>query len=89
MTETPPGITTTGLIRGAMALRGYLQRDLAATLGLSQTSVSEKLGGAYDWRLSELRRIAAWLQIDIADLVSAAPDFAAIIPPQHTTAVTS
>lgn len=90
MTETPPGITTTDLIRAAMALRGYMQRDLAEALNLAQNTISEKLSGSYDWRLSELRRVSAWLKVDIADLVTTEPEFAAIVPTtQPATAAAS
>lgn len=80
MPSTPQPVSTNDLIRGAMAMRGKVQRDLAATLGVSQRQVSQRLSGAQDWRLAEIRKVADWLGIDVATLVSAAPDFTDVIP---------
>lgn len=70
MTETPPEVTTNDLIRGAMATRGYLQRDLGKVLGVAQNSVSLRMTGKQDWTLAELRKVAEWLQLDVRDLVA-------------------
>ncbi|HTY35404.1 helix-turn-helix transcriptional regulator [Mycobacterium sp.] len=80
MTTTPSTeVTTNDLIRGAMALRGYVQRDLAKVLGVTQPQASARLTGRQDWALGEIRKVAAWLRIDVAALVSAQPDFAALV----------
>jgi len=75
-----------------MAARGLLQRDLALALGVSQTQISERIRGTIDWRLSELRTVAAIVRIPLAELTSAPSDVPSdddAIPSQPVTAVTS
>lgn len=85
MPSTPDPITTNDVIRAAMAMRGYVQRDLAELLGVSQVQVSKRLSGAQDWQLEEIRRVAGWLRVDAAALVNAVPD----LTTQPATAVAS
>jgi hypothetical protein len=78
MTNTPSEVAMNDLIRGILAVRGVSQGELAEALGVVQSSVSLRLSGGQDWRLSELRTVADFLKIDIATLVTAAPDVASL-----------
>ena len=57
-------------IRAELARRGMRQRGLAALLGLSQPSVSARLSGAAEWRVSEIQAVARALGIRISLSVS-------------------
>jgi len=60
-------------IRAHMARKGDRQADLAAVLDLSQASVADRLNGRREWRLSELTKVAEWLDVPLATLVEEAP----------------
>jgi len=46
------------------------QRWIAERLGLSQPQVHERMHGVVEWRTSELDRLAAALDIDVATLLT-------------------
>jgi transcriptional regulator with XRE-family HTH domain len=75
MPATETDRTVGDLIRGAMALRGILQRDLATALNITQTQVSARLRGEIDWRLTELQTVARVCHVELADLAGAPADF--------------
>ena len=56
-------------IRVAMVRKGLKQEDLANALGFSQASVSDRLLGKSEWRVSELRILADFLELPVADLL--------------------
>ncbi len=66
---TDPTLTT---IRVEMVRRGLRQQDLAEAIGCTQGAISARLTGRIQFRLDELRAIAALLDVDIADLVAGA-----------------
>lgn len=53
-------------IRAAMAARGVSQAQLAAALGLTQSSISRRLAGSQPFRTDELEAVAAHLGVRIA-----------------------
>ena len=61
-------------IRAELARRGMHQRALAQMLGLSQASVSARLSGGAEWRVSELQAVARILGIRVS--LSVTPDAA-------------
>lgn len=52
-----------------MARQQKTQADLAATLGLSQGQVSQRLHGRIVWSVDEVAKIADWLGVDPANLI--------------------
>jgi transcriptional regulator with XRE-family HTH domain len=48
---------------------GKRQVKLAKLLGLSQQSISRKLRGEIEWRVSELVRIAKEYEVTVTDLL--------------------
>lgn len=60
---------TKNRISGALAAAGVTQSALAARLGLSQGQVSQRIRGAIEWRLSELRVVAEMTSTPVAELV--------------------
>lgn len=74
MPTNEPAPTVGSVIRGAMALRGLTQLDIASALGIGQTQVSERLRGGVDWRLSELRIVARLCRLDLSIILTAPSD---------------
>lgn len=78
----PPGMSppittdTASVIRAVLHRRSARQADpstqthLAHSVGLSWRQWQERMSGRVDWRLDDLRRIAAALEIDVADLAT-------------------
>jgi len=56
-------------VRAELARAGKTQGDLASHLGISQPQVSARMRGSVEFRLSELRGIAAWLDVPLAALL--------------------
>lgn len=54
-----------------MGRNNHGQKDLAAALGLSQASISDRLNGRRDWRYKELETVAALFGVTIDQLVPA------------------
>ena len=55
-----------------MARKRIRQVELAAELGMSQGSLSDRLNSRTQWRLDELRQAAEYVGIPMTDLVGAA-----------------
>jgi len=60
-------------VRAEISRQKRPQRQIADLLGLSQQQVSERVLGTVEWRISELVRVAEWLQVPITKFVPAEP----------------
>lgn len=56
-------------VRHHMRQRGLTQLDLAVTLGLTRQSISNRLLGRVEWKVSELQAIAPLLAVDLNALI--------------------
>jgi len=56
-------------VRAEIARRGKTQGDIAAVLGFTRQSLSQRLLGRVEFRASELQAIADHLGVSIAELV--------------------
>lgn len=56
-----------------MAEKSISQETVAASLGISQESVSRRVRGVIEWRLSELPTLAAVLNVSVHDLMKDGP----------------
>lgn len=56
-------------VRAMLAYHEKNQTAAAAVLGLSQAAVSRRLRGDVAFSISELGRLAGWLDISVADLI--------------------
>ncbi len=56
-------------VRFQMVMGRVLQRDLAAVLGISQVSVSNRLNGRADWTLADLDALASYFEVTVGELV--------------------
>ncbi len=54
---------------------GWLQKDVAAAIGISAPSVSRKMKRLNDWTLPEVEAIAAAMSVEVAELLGDLPDF--------------
>lgn len=59
-------------IRVLLTRRDLRHADLARALRVSQPQATARLKGRVDWRLSELRAVAQWFDINLADLITSA-----------------
>ena len=59
-------------IRAEMARNGKTQTDLAQLLGITRQSVSQRMLGRVDFRVSEVQAIATSLNVTVADLIGEA-----------------
>jgi predicted transcriptional regulator len=64
-----PSNTVGANIRAEMARRKVPQREIADLLDLPQASVSKRLAGEVPWRITELAKIAAFLDVPLAVLL--------------------
>lgn len=64
---------TAAAVRAELARRGFTQTDAAGILGLSQTAFSRRLVGHVDFSVTEVRHLAAWLQVSVATLMPEIP----------------
>lgn len=55
-----------------LAAQGRYQRDLADALGVTQATVSRRLGGQFSLDLADAERIAQFLNVPLADLIARA-----------------
>lgn len=69
--ETTSADPVSAEIRARLARSGRLQTELAEAIGLSQPSVSDRLTGAREWRIGELRRVAEFFGTTAGELVDA------------------
>ena len=60
----------TGSVRALSAVMRDTQHDLAAVLGITQTSVAHKLGGKIQWSLKDLELLAAHYGVTIDQLTA-------------------
>lgn len=56
-------------LRGALTAAGYDQQELADLLGISPTSVSNRMRGKYPWTISEAWQIMSLLGISAPDML--------------------
>lgn len=56
-------------VRAEISRQKKPQRELAEILGISQQQVSERVRGDVEWRISELVRVARWLDVPLASFV--------------------
>lgn len=56
-------------IRAQMARKDLNQADIAEVLGVTQTSVSNRLRGLVPWDINELAQVADYLGVPLADLL--------------------
>ncbi|GGO59205.1 hypothetical protein GCM10010910_01620 [Microbacterium nanhaiense] len=61
-----------GAVRAEMARRLKKQRDLVAVLGMSWPTVSSRLHGRSSFTISELAKIAAFLDMTVGELFESA-----------------
>lgn len=71
----PSGRTRHRRLRGALQAVGWEQREVADALGISPTSVSNKMRGKYPWTISE-----AWQLMSIIGI--SAPDMLGLLFPE-------
>ena len=68
MSQTPIGATVGANVRAEMARRNIGQDQLAAELKVHRTTVSSWLSGRREISLSDLERVAQYLEVRIIDL---------------------
>lgn len=73
MTDQAAAATTNAAIRAEMARHNVRQASLAEAIGISQAQVSARLSGRLDWKLSEIRAVAALLGVPLSTLVADEP----------------
>lgn len=54
------------------ARRGASQQDLATVLGLSPSAFSRRMAGEVEFRLDELKKVAAYLEVPLEQLLAEA-----------------
>ena len=59
-------------IRAELARKGKTQADLAELLGITQQGISRRMLGHVDFRLGEITKIADFLGVTVAALLSEA-----------------
>lgn len=57
-------------IRGLMAAQRKTSKDLAVTLGISQSSASRRMNGQAILELNEVETIAAWLNVSVMRIIA-------------------
>lgn len=57
-----------------MAEKRITQEKVAAALGISQESVSRRVRGVQEWRISELHTVAGLLDASVVDLLDGATE---------------
>lgn len=69
LTAVKTSARTPGL-RELLAVRGIPEYRIAELLGISKSVVSRRLNGVLEFRLSELQKIAAFLEVPIEELLT-------------------
>lgn len=64
-------------VRAETARRGLKHRVIAEAIGISAAQVSQRMNGAIEWRLSELKTVADLLGVPISALIEPASASAA------------
>lgn len=65
----PIGRTRHRRLRGALQSAGWEHREVADALGISATSVSNKMRGKYPWTIDEAWQIMSLLGISARDML--------------------
>lgn len=60
-------------VRAEMARRRVHQGDIARVIGKSRPSASDRVRGATHFRIDELQKIAAFLEVPLEQLLSSTP----------------
>lgn len=58
-------------VRAEISRQRKPQRELAEILGISQQQVSDRVLGVVEWRISELVKVALWLDVPLTSFVPA------------------
>lgn len=58
-------------VRAEISRQKKPQREISDLLGISQQQVSERVRGDVEWRISELVRVAEWLDVSITKFLPA------------------
>jgi transcriptional regulator with XRE-family HTH domain len=77
MRSTGPETSIADAVRAAMALRRVDQAEIGKVLGKSQSSISDRLNGKTEFRVSELRAIAIRLDVPLEQLLAPAAEVSA------------
>lgn len=72
MKQTPEELGVNSIIRAELARTQRTQGDLAEHLDLSQPAIHRRMTGKVNWRISELRHVAAFLDVSLSFLVTEA-----------------
>ena len=56
--------------RAELARRGVKQADLALTVGWTKATASRRLSGSTEWTATDLDRVATFLGLTVADLMT-------------------
>lgn len=65
----PSGRTRHRRLRGALQSAGWSHEEVADALGISPTSVSNRMRGKYPWTISEAWQIMSLLGISAPDML--------------------
>lgn len=60
-------------VRAEISRQRKTQRELSEILGISQQQVSERVLGEVEWRISELVRVARWLDVPLTKFLPTVP----------------
>ena len=71
-TKSEPNLVS-NRIRGALAARGYMQKDGAGILGISEASFSNKLAGRIRFSAEEISSLSRWLNVSSDALLGRQP----------------
>ena len=66
---TPLAIAIAEEVRVEMARQRVTGRQIAELLGISENTLSHRLAGRYEFRASELDKIARYLNVPITNLI--------------------
>lgn len=67
--NNPGGRTRHRRLRGALKAAGWEQREVADVLGISPTSVSNKMCGKYPWTIDEAWQLMSIIGISAPDML--------------------
>jgi len=70
MQSSPPSAAVVSAVKAEMARRSHSQVSLAPLVGMRQQALSRRLSGKTPFTIDELARVAAALELSLADLVA-------------------